>query len=79
MVCYGIFLNGQWCVSLTPNNTKTIDRMTCHYFLRPIRKDLTNSSDATALLGMHKNHRRQNEGRRSFVLDKKAMAQDISS
>ena len=53
--------------------------MTGHYFLRPIRKDLTNSSYATALLGMHKNHRRQNEGRRSFVLDKKAMAQDISS
>ena len=28
----------QWCVSLTPNNTKTIGRMTCHCFLRPIRQ-----------------------------------------
>ena len=27
----------QWRVSLTPNNTKTIGRMTCHCFLRPIR------------------------------------------
>ena len=30
----------QWCVSLTPNNTKTIGRMTCHCFLQPIRRDL---------------------------------------
>ena len=72
-------LLGQWCFSLTPNNTKTIERMTCHCFLRPIRRDLTNSFYITLLLGMHKNHARQNEGRRSFVLDKKAMAQDISS
>ena len=26
----------QWCISLTPNNTKTIGRMTCLCFLRPI-------------------------------------------
>ena len=64
-------LLGQWCVSLTPNNTKTIERMTCHCFLRPIRRDLTNSSYITALLGMHKNQGRQNEGRRLFLLDKK--------
>ena len=25
----------QWCVSLTPSNTKTIGRMTCLCFLRP--------------------------------------------
>ena len=30
----------QWCVSLTPNNTKTVVRMTRHCFLRPIRRDL---------------------------------------
>ena len=30
----------QWCVSLTPNNTKTVGRMTRHCFLRPIRRDL---------------------------------------
>ena len=36
----------QWCVSLTPNNTKTIVRMTCHEFLRPIRRDLPSSSYA---------------------------------
>ena len=59
-------LLGQWCVSLTPNNTKTIEGMTCHCFLRPIRRDLTNSSYITALLGMHKN-----QGRRLFLLDKK--------
>lgn len=27
----------QWCISLTPNNTKTVGRMTCLCFLRPIR------------------------------------------
>ena len=78
-VNYCISWSGLWCVSLTPNNTKTIERMTCHCFLRPIRRDLTNSSYTTALLGMHKNHGRQNEGRRPFVLDKKAIAHDISS
>ena len=31
----------QWCVFLTPNNTKTMGRMTCHCFQRPIRRDLT--------------------------------------
>ena len=40
----------QWCVSLTPNNTKTIGRMTCHCFLRPIRRDLTSSSYTTHFL-----------------------------
>ena len=34
----------QWGVFLTPNNTKTIGRMTCHCFLRPIRTDLPSSS-----------------------------------
>ena len=37
----------QWCVSLTPNNTKTIGRMTCHCFLRPIRRDLMSRSYTT--------------------------------
>ena len=27
-----------------PNDTKTIGRMTCHCFLRPIRRDFTSSS-----------------------------------
>ena len=40
----------QWCVSLTPNNTKTIGRMTCHCFLLPIRRDLTSSSYTTHFL-----------------------------
>ena len=26
----------RWCLTLTPNNTKTIERMTCHCFLLPI-------------------------------------------
>ena len=34
----------QWGVSLTPNNSKTIGRMECHCFLRPIRTDLPSSS-----------------------------------
>ena len=34
----------QWCASLTPNNTKTIRRMTCHCLLRPVRRDLPRSS-----------------------------------
>jgi len=33
----------QWCPTLTPNNTKTIERMTCHCFLLPIRRELTSS------------------------------------
>ena len=33
----------RWCLTLTPNNTKTIERMTCHCFLLPIRRDLTRS------------------------------------
>ena len=37
----------QWCLTLTPNNTRTIARMTCHCFLRPIRRDLTSSSYTT--------------------------------
>ena len=36
-----------WCVSMTPNNTETIERMTCHCFQLPIRRDLTNSSYST--------------------------------
>ena len=34
----------QWCLALTPNNTKTIQRMKCNCFLLPIRRDLTSSS-----------------------------------
>ena len=37
----------EWCLTLTPNNTKTIERMTYHCFLRPIRRDLTSSSCTT--------------------------------
>ena len=37
----------QWCLTLTPNNTETIERMTCHCFLRPIRRGLTSSSYTT--------------------------------
>ena len=37
----------RWCLTLTPNNTKTIERMTCHCFLLPIRRDLTRSFYAT--------------------------------
>ena len=70
---------GQWCVSLTPNNTKTIERMTCHCFLRPIRRDLTKSSYTTALLGMHENQGRQNEGHRPFLLDKKTWLMILNS
>ena len=39
----------QWYISLTPNNTKTMGRMTCHCFQWPIRRDLTSSSYTTAL------------------------------
>ena len=34
----------QWCLTLTPKNTKTIGRMACYCFLRPIRRDLTSGS-----------------------------------
>ena len=37
----------QWCLNLTPNNTETIERITCHCFLRPITRDLTSSSCTT--------------------------------
>ena len=39
----------QWCLTLTPNNTETIERMTCHCFLRPIRRDLPSCSYTTTL------------------------------
>ena len=39
----------KWCLTLTPNNTQTIERMTCHCFLRPIRRDLTSSSYTTGV------------------------------
>ena len=35
--------------SLTPNNTKTIGRMTCHCFLWPIWRDLPSSSYTTLM------------------------------
>ena len=34
---------------LIPNNNKTIERMTCHRFLRPIRIDRRSSSHTTAV------------------------------
>ena len=34
----------QQCLRLTPNNAKTIERMTCHCFLRPITRDIPRSS-----------------------------------
>ena len=40
----------QWCLTLTPNNIETIERMTGHCFLRPIRRDLTSSSYTTEIL-----------------------------
>ena len=40
-------VRGASCVSLTPNNTKTIERMTCHCFLWPIRRNHTSSSYST--------------------------------
>ena len=39
----------QWCPTPTPNNTETIERMTCHCFLQQIRRNLTSSSSTTAL------------------------------
>ena len=41
----------QWCLTLTPDSTETIERMTGHCFLRPIRRDLTSSSHTTASCG----------------------------
>ena len=38
-----------------------------------------NSSYITALLGMHKNQGRQNEGRRPFLLDKKTWLMTLNS
>ena len=49
----------QWCVSLTPNNTKTIGRMTCNCFLRSIRRDLTSSPILYTLLLVKK---KKNDG-----------------
>ena len=39
----------QWCATLTPRNTKTMGRMTCHCFQWPIRRDLRISCYTTAL------------------------------
>ena len=55
----------QWCLTLTPNNTKTIERMTCHCFLRPIRRDLTSSpTQLLTSLFTEEVHKRQ----RNFLL-----------
>ena len=40
----------QWCLTLTPNNTETLERMTGHCFLRLIRRDLISSSYTTEIL-----------------------------
>ena len=40
----------QWCLTLTPNSTETIKRMTCHCFLWPVRRDLTSCSYSTVSL-----------------------------
>ena len=42
-----------WYISLIPNNTKTIGRMTCHCFLWPISRDLMSSSYTTHWPGHH--------------------------
>ena len=42
-------MSHQWRVSLIQNNTKTIGRITCYCFVRPIRRYLTNSSYTTRM------------------------------
>ena len=46
----------QWCVSLTPNNNNTVERMTYHCFLQPIKRDLTSSSYTTPTLPLFPSH-----------------------
>ena len=43
----------QWCATLTPNNTKTMGRMTCHCFQWPIRRDLRISCYTTGARRWH--------------------------
>ena len=38
------------CLTLSPDNTKTIERMTFHCFLRPIRRHLSSRSYTIAIL-----------------------------
>ena len=40
----------QWCLTLTPNNTETIERMTSHCFLRPIGRELTSRAPTQLFL-----------------------------
>ena len=40
----------QLCLTLTPDNTKTKERMTFHCFLRPIRRDVSYFSNRAALV-----------------------------
>ena len=47
----------QWCLTLTPNKTETIERMTCHCFLWTIRRDLSSSSYTTAFFRLWKPER----------------------
>ena len=39
-----------------PNNNNTIERMTCHCFLQPIKRDLTSSSYTTPTLPLFPSH-----------------------
>ena len=43
-------LSHQWCLTLTPNNSKMIKRMTCHYFQRLIRRYVSYFSNRAALV-----------------------------
>ena len=43
-------LSHQCCLTLTPNNSKMIKRMTCHYFLQPIRRYVSHFSNRAALV-----------------------------
>ena len=47
----------QWCLTLTPNKTETIERMTCHCFLWTFRRDLPSSSYTTAFFRLWKPER----------------------
>ena len=40
----------QWCLTLTPDNTERIERMTYHCFVQPTRRDLTSRAPTQLFL-----------------------------
>ena len=72
-------LLGQWCVSLTPNNTKTIERMTCHCFCDQLGENLRTAPTLQPYWTCIKTTRVKMKGVGHFCLIKKTWLMILNS